>query len=323
VHHLGRTVHLHWTKRCVSTSTCTTTSTTTRTTNTKQWNQQHHKAAAASANIINFALIGPPGSGKGTYGSILATNLKCHLVTVGNVLRQQVELNTDIGKVIGDCQRQGRLVDDAVVSHALMDHLTTLDLNHDQDFDHQEHETTKVGFILDGYPRTLEQAKLIQQHSSSSSSSSSSSYPIHDHHHQDQDDDSIEFTWPERFRISFGVSIDVPDDICLSKMLGRRHCTKCQIGFNVTDVHTSNGFVMPPKLPDPYPCNKCDMDKDWSKREDDTEEIIARRIHEYHLKTAPVADYYREKGALLSFVPYKGIQDTPLLETMIRDNINS
>ena len=270
----------------------------------------------AKLNVVNFALIGPPGSGKGTYGSILADNLNCHLVTVGDVLRRQVELHTDIGKMIGDCQRQGKLVQDDVVSHALNNYLETLNLNQStwNDSGDVSRRRRRVGFILDGYPRTLEQAKslLIQ------------SNPIMD----DQDSNcrlssaSSSSSWPESFRINFGVSIHVPDDICLQKMMGRRHCPKCQIGFNVTDIRTSDGFVMPPKLPIPYPCTSCDMDKkDWIRREDDTEEIIVRRIEEYHLKTAPVINYYRDKGALLRFVPYKGIQDTPLLEKLIRDKL--
>ena len=252
-------------------------------------------------DTINIALIGPPGSGKGTYGSLLAQTLECPLVTMGDVLRQQVERNTAEGQVIDHCQKEGRLVPNNVVDRALFQHLSTLELNSEKE--HEKGGVRKIGFLLDGYPRTVEQARSIDASNTSK-----------------KNDTSV---WPKQFQISFGIQIDVPDDICLAKTLGRRYCPKCHTGFNVTDINIpEEGFIMPPKLPHPHPCPNCDMKKDWIKRKDDIEDVIVARLKEYHWKTAPVLEFLNERDdGLLRFVPYKGLEDMDILEQMVRDRI--
>lgn len=61
-------------------------------------------------------------------------------------------------------------------------------------------------------------------------------------------------------------------------------------------MNPSDGLlVMSPQLPSPYPCDKCDLDSrtsdDWEKRLDDTEEVMTRRIAEFHDKSAPVSQF--------------------------------
>ncbi len=233
-----------------------------------------------TGNLVNLCLIGKPGSGKGTYGNLLAKSLNCSLVVIGDVLRDHVKKKSDIGKEIEEYQRLGKLADDNLVEKALLSHLESI-------LTTSENPESKFGFVLDGFPRTMKQASSIT-------------------------------TWPKQFRISFAVSIDVPDTICLSKMLGRRHCTKCNNSFNVSDVNTSDGFVMPPQLPSPYPCQKCDMKNDWQTRLDDTEEVMSRRIAEFHVKTEPVSAFFETKNKLVSFVPYNGVQDMDILEQKVK-----
>lgn len=94
---------------------------------------------------INLALIGPPGSGKGSYGRFLADYFQIPLVTVSDVLRSQKESNHQLHASLG------QLVDDSVVSQAIFDHLV----------ERQEREGYNRGYILDGFPRTLTQIDLM------------------------------------------------------------------------------------------------------------------------------------------------------------------
>mmetsp|Transcript_15261 Transcript_15261/g.17775 ORF Transcript_15261/g.17775 Transcript_15261/m.17775 type:complete len:263 (+) Transcript_15261:84-872(+) len=251
-------------------------------------------------NYINISLIGKPGSGKGTYGSKLAETLKSPLVVMGDVLRNHVQQKTEIGIDIAEHQSQGKLVDDVLVSKALFSHLKQL--RNERFHDKRSDKSNKFGFILDGFPRTLAQARLLQNQNEIPGANN---------------DLMSKIEWPEEFQMSFAVSIDVPDEICVSKMLGRRKCSKCNKSFNISDVNTSDGFFMPPQLPDPYPCVKCDMEKDWLKRDDDTEEIFMRRMDEFYAISFPVTQFYASLDKLLSFVPYKGVKDIVKLEEMV------
>eukprot|EP00557_Chaetoceros_sp_GSL56_P001157 CAMPEP_0176489248 /NCGR_PEP_ID=MMETSP0200_2-20121128/7178_1 /TAXON_ID=947934 /ORGANISM="Chaetoceros sp., Strain GSL56" /LENGTH=204 /DNA_ID=CAMNT_0017886359 /DNA_START=286 /DNA_END=897 /DNA_ORIENTATION=- len=203
---------------------------------------------------------------------------------MGDVLRDHVVKGTDIGMKIAQCQREGKLADDELVVKALQTHLQDT-LSH---YDKSEEITfVPFGYILDGFPRTLQQAEYLFMDSTH---------------------------WPKRFEISFAVNIDVPDEICITKMLGRRRCKVCNESYNVADVNTSNGFVMPPKLPLPYPCQYCNMDQDWETRIDDTKDVMVRRLAEYHDKSLPVTNFFKDRDKLVTFTPFKGIADMQILQ---------
>lgn len=235
-----------------------------------------------------FCLIGKPGSGKGTYGKLLADRMKYQLIVVGDVLRALVESGNELGGEINEYQQQGKLVNDELVAHALLSHLdgvkkTLLD------------DESRFRFILDGFPRTKVQAEIM-----------------------DNKCDSV--YWPEEFRLSFAIDISVPDKICMDKILGRRQCSICHKSFNISDVNYPP-FRMPPQLPNPYPCDDCDMDTAWKRRLDDTEEILKNRLYEFQEKSKPVSDYFEESGRLFRFVPYNGIDDIHLLEALVMDQL--
>lgn len=248
---------------------------------------------------INLSLIGRPGSGKGTYGKELSKALNCPLVVMGDVLRRHVQLGTDIGKEVDDYQRQGKLADDYLVARALLEHLKELEYL-------EGLKTTRFGFILDGFPRTSTQAKLLLPQKN-----------------KDEGELLSKILWPQELKTSFAVNIEVPDDICIGKMKGRRKCLKCGESFNVTNIDTPEGFYMPPKLPDPYPCDQCDMDKDWEKRIDDTEEIFVKRMKEFHEQSSIVTQLFAKHGKLVEFIPYNGVDDMPILEKIVKDKANS
>lgn len=96
-----------------------------------------------------LVLLGPPGAGKGTQAKRLAEKLSLPHISTGDILRQNVKLDTDLGKQAKGIMDKGLLVPDDLVAKML-----------DQRFDNSD---IKKGFILDGYPRTLPQAYALDE----------------------------------------------------------------------------------------------------------------------------------------------------------------
>jgi len=98
---------------------------------------------------MNLVLLGPPGAGKGTQAKRLAEKLGLAHISTGDILRQNVKLDTDLGKQAKGIMEKGLLVPDGLVAKML-----------DQRFNNPD---IKKGFILDGYPRTLSQAHSLDE----------------------------------------------------------------------------------------------------------------------------------------------------------------
>jgi len=96
-----------------------------------------------------LVLLGPPGAGKGTQAKRLAEKLGLPHISTGDILRQNVKLDTDLGRQAKGIMEKGLLVPDDLVAKML-----------DQRFNNPD---IKKGFILDGYPRTLPQALSLDE----------------------------------------------------------------------------------------------------------------------------------------------------------------
>ena len=109
------------------------------------------------------------------------------------------------------------------------------------------------GFILDGFPRTVPQAEAL-----------------------------------DRMGITLDkiVSIEVPDEVIVERMSGRRVCPKCGATFHVTDKPSSAGTM----------CDKCG--EELTIRSDDAPEVVLSRLEVYHSTTEPLKDFYAAKGNL-------------------------
>lgn len=97
---------------------------------------------------MRFIVFGPPGAGKGTYASRLARELKIAVISTGDIFRDEIKRNTDLGRKVAEFLNRGELVPDKIVTVVLAERMRTPDSKH--------------GFILDGYPRTIEQAKALE-----------------------------------------------------------------------------------------------------------------------------------------------------------------
>ena len=96
---------------------------------------------------MNLVLLGPPGAGKGTQAKVLSQKLNIPHISTGDMLRDTVSKNTPLGKEAKGYMLKGELVPDELVIAIVEETFTT--------------ESLGGGFILDGFPRTLKQAKML------------------------------------------------------------------------------------------------------------------------------------------------------------------
>lgn len=96
---------------------------------------------------MRLILLGPPGAGKGTQARLLAERFAIPTISTGEMLRQAVEAGTQLGRIAAAYMEAGDLVPDAVVIETIAERLRGLDCRH--------------GFVLDGFPRTVEQAAAL------------------------------------------------------------------------------------------------------------------------------------------------------------------
>ena len=99
--------------------------------------------------MINIIFLGAPGSGKGTQAALLAKDLNIPNISTGEILRKEVEQNSEIGKLAKSYMSTGQLVPDQIIIDIIKKCLAQTDC--------------KDGFILDGFPRNLSQAQKLDE----------------------------------------------------------------------------------------------------------------------------------------------------------------
>ena len=97
---------------------------------------------------MNIILFGPPGAGKGTQSKYLVQKLNAHQISTGDLLREEIKINSDIGKLITQDMMEGKFVSDEIVNKLVEKHVFDLE--------------KKNKLIFDGYPRSLLQAKNLE-----------------------------------------------------------------------------------------------------------------------------------------------------------------
>jgi adenylate kinase len=136
-----------------------------------------------------IVLMGPQGAGKGTQARMLAEKLSLPIIATGDILREVARADTDLGHVVRDTQAAGRLVSDEILAKIVSRRIAEGDC--------------EQGCILDGFPRTLPQAKLL---------------------------DSISAGQGSRIIV---IDIDVPRDLLKKRLTGRRMCPVCGSIYNI------------------------------------------------------------------------------------------
>lgn len=191
-------------------------------------------------------------------------------------MRKEIGKQTPLGADIGVAVAEGRLVPDKLANQLVKEILN----------EYQQQRKNVV--ILDGYPRTINQAEYLTEN-----------FP------------TMDFS---------AVHIMLERWVAIQKTLGRQSCVNCGGSFNSSDIRT-HGFFMPALVPNPATCplkERCNPI--FERRSDDTRELAEVRYNEYLLKTSPLLEWYGGRNLLKSFEVKKGIADVDLLlEMMLSD----
>lgn len=190
--------------------------------------------------------LGPPACGKGTQTNKLAEFLGLPHVDTGSLLRAEIKNETANGKIAKSYIDKGNLVPVELVGSIIRDRLAADDCKH--------------GYILDGYPRSVEQADMLEKINA-------------DINGADESD----------FR---AIYFDLDQDILISRIVNRRSCPKCGEIYNIKFKPTKVEGI----------CDKCGTE--LVQRKDDNEETAKARFETYFRETAPLIDYYKNKGVL-------------------------
>ena len=98
---------------------------------------------------MNAIIFGAPGAGKGTYSSRLQAQLGLEVISMGDIFRESLKKDTELGRKVESYVKKGLLVPNDIVIDVLKQHLSEI--------------PEGKGFLLDGYPRTVEQAEILEK----------------------------------------------------------------------------------------------------------------------------------------------------------------
>lgn len=167
-------------------------------------------------------LIGPPGSGKGTQSARLSTALGIPKISTGDILRSYISDNTPLSEKINKIIASGALVPDDILASVIKERLSALDCEN--------------GFILDGYPRSLQQATFLES-----------------------------LLLQKKYRLVV-IEIIVPESILVKRVTGRFSCKKCGAIYNQYFLRPEKDGI----------CDKCGSSDFYHRVDDNESVIVDR-----------------------------------------------
>ncbi len=197
---------------------------------------------------MRIVLLGPPGVGKGTQGRRLASRKGWPLISTGEVLRAAATRGTSLGLEARRVMDEGRLVSDDVMIGLVRERTLLPD--------------AEVGFVLDGFPRTVLQAE------------------------------ALDALLAERgHALDTALALSAPEDELVQRLSARRECPVCKRAYNMVSA--------PPRSDercDDHP------ETALVQRADDREDTIRKRLEVYRTQTQPLLGYYAALGRLREVV---------------------
>ena len=191
-------------------------------------------------------MLGAQGTGKGTVAGLISESVGIPQISTGDIFRKNINEGTPLGIEANKYISTGELVPDEITVPMVEDRLTWDD--------------AKNGVILDGFPRTIEQAEKLDKILEKSGK-----------------------------KIDLVVNLVTPKEEIIDRMITRRVCTnpECKTTYNIKLNPPAKEGI----------CDKCGAE--LKQREDDSDpEAIAKRLEIYEEKTSPLVEYYKNKGVL-------------------------
>ena len=142
---------------------------------------------------MKIIMLGAPGAGKGTQAKMIAEKYGIPHVSTGDIFRANIKNGTELGREAKQYMDQGLLVPDELTVKILLDRVAQDDC--------------KNGYVLDGFPRTIPQAEVL--------------------------DEALKKL---NERIDYAVDVDVPDENIVKRMSGRRACLKCGATYHIEHI---------------------------------------------------------------------------------------
>jgi adenylate kinase len=193
---------------------------------------------------VRLVLVGPPGAGKGTQAQFIASHFAVPKISTGDIFRANVSEGTDLGVEARKFMDAGDLVPDEVTIAMVKDRLS--------------HDDACEGFLLDGFPRTVFQAEVL--------------------------DGMLEEQQSAGLDVVLELVVD--DEEVVRRLSGRRTCRRCGHVWHLDfDPPATDGT-----------CDRCGGE--LFQRDDDSEDTIRHRLEVYADQTSPLIGYYGDRGLL-------------------------
>jgi adenylate kinase len=225
-----------------------------------------HKLVFRSAEMddqqapVVIVVLGPPGAGKGTQSIMLASLLRIPHISVGSLLRSFAQDQSEVGLRLRGMMALGTLVPDTLVLDVLATRI-------------READCTR-GLILDGFPRTLRQAELLERGLLRA--------PQYSNNLREG---------------LIALHLRVQTSTIVGRVSGRRICSLCKATYHLES--------QPPRVN-----GKCDFDGSaLTIREDDRTATVLKRLQLYEQQTVPILSHYAEKASLLEVDGEKNRKD--------------
>lgn len=193
----------------------------------------------------NIIFIAPPAAGKGTQSKLVSAEYNIPHISTGDLLREEVNSGSELGIYLKSEMDKGALISDDTITTLLKNRLSMEDCNN--------------GYILDGYPRNVTQAKIYE-----------------------------ELLKQLNKEIGIVIFLDIDKNLALERTLSRIVCPKCGTSYNL------NIKELKPKKEGI--CDKCN--NTLKIRSDDNKETFLNRFETYQENTKSLIDYYEEKQIL-------------------------
>ena len=142
---------------------------------------------------MKIIMLGAPGAGKGTQAKMIAAKYGLPHISTGDIFRANIKNGTELGKEAKEYMDKGLLVPDELTVRLLLDRVAQDDC--------------KNGYVLDGFPRTIPQAEVLDEKLSELGE-----------------------------KVDYAINVDVPDENIVNRMSGRRACLNCGATYHIVSI---------------------------------------------------------------------------------------